>query len=122
MDCMENFARFINSIPQESTEDIKVALIDDGIDAFDESITEKIVRGVSFSVREGPGDLLNSYFISSHNHGTAMASIIRRVCPRVKLYVAKLNEAVGEKGMLITLTSAAKVRSLHLRVDDHLPC
>jgi hypothetical protein len=112
MACMENFAIFIKNYedPAGSRVDppeIKVALIDDGVDAAHGSLSSVIEDGESFSKRSN--GLYSSYYKSSRGHGTIMATLIRKVCPGVKLYVAKLNEERTNNGFEITAASAVEV-------------
>lgn len=97
---MDNFGDFILNYPREPQEPIKVALIDDGVDTAFQDLGSIIADGISFCTREN--GLYSSYYQSSGGHGTIIASLIRRVCPKVKLYVAKLDDKV-------TAGSAAKV-------------
>ena len=93
---------------QNDLEPIRVALIDDGIDGADQILYENIADGVSFCHRDE--GLSNTYYVASGGHGTLMATFIRRMCPWVKLYVAKLDEGFAPDGRKqITADSAAKV-------------
>jgi len=85
-----------------------VALIDDGIDMDDTILRpHNIVSGRSFCSHDT--EQPRPYYLSSGGHGTAMASLICRVCPKVKLYVLKLDEYGSEPGKRqITAKSAAK--------------
>lgn len=91
-------------------EDIKVAVIDDGIDGFQADLIENIASGISYCKSSDAGNLLRAYYVPSGSHGTMMARLICRVCPKVKLYIARLDEhkAPNEK-RLITAQSAEKV-------------
>lgn len=109
---MENFANFIRNIPESdmpAETRIKVAVIDDGIDAMynEEQFASTLKGGESFSTgskRPKP------YFFSSTGHGTLMADLVQRVCPKVQLYVARLDELVEPDGSVQpTPESAAKV-------------
>ena len=109
---MENFANFIRNYedelqPKIDPPEIKVALIDDGVDAAHNSLSSVIADGMSFSKR--PNGLYTSYYKSSGGHGTVMASLIRKVCPKVKLYIAKLNEERTNNGFEFTTASAVQV-------------
>jgi len=50
------------------------------------------VAGTSFSGYSNFNSLINAYYIPSGGHGTKIASLICRVCPHVKLYIARLDE------------------------------
>lgn len=110
-DFLQNMERSVEP-PLALEEPITVALIDDGIDINDISLQSRIVGGRSFCHRNMEQNLNQPYYVSSGGHGTAMASLICRICPSVRLYVLKLNEYVIEAGKRqITAESAAKVCS-----------
>ncbi|KAH8892618.1 subtilisin-like protein [Thozetella sp. PMI_491] len=110
---MDDFADFLvsaerNLRPRGSIKpEVTVALIDDGVDINDEMIESRIIGGRSFCHREE--NLSQPYYVSGGGHGTAMAGLICRICPNVRLYVLKLDEYVIESGKRqITAKSAAK--------------
>lgn len=123
---MESFATFIRNIADaelpSDRRPIKVAVIDDGIDAVynEEQFSATLKGGESFCTgRKRP-----PYFFSSTGHGTLMADLVQRVCPKVHLYVARLDELQGELEGRVhpTAESAAKVRhpfrSLQVTVEN----
>ncbi|KAH6851063.1 hypothetical protein B0I37DRAFT_373102 [Chaetomium sp. MPI-CAGE-AT-0009] len=115
--CMEKFAAFIRGY-REDVEDaiqdpklrpprVKLALIDDGVDGLNADLSCIIKAGQTFSERDDHH--YNSYFKSARGHGTIMAMLIRKICPNVKLYVAKLNEEkTGRNSFSITAESVVK--------------
>lgn len=121
---MDTFATFIDdafdtetslrrSQKAEPLEDIRVAIIDDGIDGFDPSVSKKIEKGVSFCRPLAPGsaDLVRSYYVSSGGHGTMMAKLVSRICPPARLYIARLQEYTASNGKrYISPESATEVR------------
>lgn len=111
---MTDFAVFINNIRDSDKEDyIKVAVIDDGIDGSLENLDGKIAGGISFCPSAVSSKLIKTYYVPSGTHGTAMASLICKICPKTKLYVARLAEYRGAGGKRqITAESAAKVCTL----------
>jgi hypothetical protein len=115
--CMDEFADFIQNVepPLPVHEPVTIALIDDGVDIYEQSLHKKIVGGRSFCQRDKFQNLSMPYYVTSGGHGTVMASLICRVCPKAELYVLKLGEYISENSSRqITAKSAAKVRS-------HLP-
>lgn len=88
MKVVQNFVESISSLDAREDEHIKVALIDDGVDIaqFEGTI---VYPGWPI---EGPTSGKGLWCHSSGNHGTRMAKLIHKVCPRVKLYVAKLGD------------------------------
>jgi hypothetical protein len=114
--CMEKFAVFVRNYedpwqPDLKPPEIKVALIDDGVDTAHASLSCIIADGKSFSQKSN--GQYNSYYKSSRGHGTIMATLIRKICPGVKLYVARLNEERTNNGFEITAASAALVSPPH---------
>lgn len=109
---MDSFADYLARIPDGVPDEIKVAVIDDGIDGFEGRIADRIHSGMSFCRYSDIGNLMNAYFVPSGAHGTAMASLICRVFPRAKLLVARLDEyrqpETGKR--VITARSAIEVR------------
>ena len=77
---------------------IKIAIIDNGIDKWQDTISENIKLGVSYASRED-GKLL-PWFTAAHAHGTHMASLIRKINPYCDLYiyrVSSLREGMDSK-------------------------
>lgn len=95
--------------PPKPTRPVKVALIDDGVDGTHRVLGSNIRAGKSFCVGPAPHNPVYSYFIPSGCHGTQMASLIRDVCPRVQLYVARLQELGGGGTRTFTAESTIKV-------------
>lgn len=85
---------------------IRVAVIDDGVNIDSDDIADNVAEGETFYDNSGhwPG-----YYQSSYGHGHLMACLIRDLCPRVRLYIAKLNERWKDGRSWITPDSAAEV-------------
>ncbi|KAL8875188.1 MAG: hypothetical protein Q9198_006414 [Flavoplaca austrocitrina] len=108
---MDEFADFIQNIdpPLPLHEPVTIALIDDGVDINEQSLHAKIIGGRSFCPRDSSQNLNQPYYITTGGHGTVMASLIYRVCPKAQLYVLKLEEHVSEHSTrTITAKSAAE--------------
>lgn len=105
----KSIAKISNGPVKTSTRSVKVALIDDGVDGTHRVLGSNIRAGKSFCVGTGPHNPVYSYFMPSGCHGTQMASLIRDVCPRVELYVARLQEMGGGGTRTLTAESAIKV-------------
>jgi hypothetical protein len=111
---MKTFATFINSAkPGESVKKVKIAVIDDGINTTLEIFQRRIQTGDSFSELSAFAKypyLHSSFYVPSGPHGTLMAQLICEVCPKVKLFVAKLEKVKGQDGgRSFTPESAIKV-------------
>lgn len=111
IECMKNFNSYAKRLleKQSGSKPITVALIDDGVDFADERIASMLEDGRSYFQR--PSKLIVPFWHSSGGHGTAMAGLIRTVCPMAKLFVVRLNEYTSDNGRRqIYADSAAKVR------------
>lgn len=114
------FVENVRQLPSKAAEDnpvpksrkrIRVAILDDGIDWF---YAHKIgCRGTSFYVDNTTSfSGQRPWYSSTTDHGTLMAALIRKVCPNVSLYVARLDQTASENGFQPTADSATKVRIL----------
>ncbi|CAD6442393.1 bb52b886-4da0-4df4-8be6-03664f8edd25 [Sclerotinia trifoliorum] len=93
-----------SKLPQALRKDVQVALIDDGADFMHKAIGDKLNGGRSF----GTGKGVAAFHGSTTGHGTYMAYMIGRICPRVEIYVCKLNVIRGGDGSAsFTAESAA---------------
>jgi hypothetical protein len=111
---MDEFADFIQNVkpPRDLYEPVTVALIDDGVDMKEQSLYGKVVGGMSFCPRDEVQNLNKPYYVTGCGHGTAMASLICRVCPKAQLYILKLEEHTSPNSTRqITAKSAAKAGS-----------
>lgn len=117
LNTMNNFSRFIANLPEEADRGpgIKVALLDDGIDGMHGDFHSNLKGGISFFTGNNEND--RHFFFSSIGHGTLMAHLIRQVCPKVQLYVARLNQYPSADGMQMQPTpeSAAQASSPQIR-------
>ena len=87
-----------------------MALIDDGVQSDYDELDESIEHGKSWAPetiwdRPGPGlSIPQPYNVSQDGHGTVMAWFIRFVCPKVRLYIAKLDPQGIQKDSPPTFT------------------
>ncbi len=121
---MDRFANSIENIrldlgdkriPPELCEDVKVALIDDGVELTHHNLTGRIYGGWScdagYSEFQG---IRRPYGNSTTQHGTLMASMICRVCPNAKIFVFRLDVHPGQGTRShFTAKSAAEVQQAH---------
>jgi len=125
LDIMDKFAEGIYSIkfdkyledptlPKELKKDVRICLIDDGVDVTHRSITERIENGGWSFDRGYQGEeyrgMTRPYYESAMNHGTLMANLICRVCPNAKIISYRLDTRPGEGDKIhFTAKSAADV-------------
>lgn len=109
---MTAFARLLRTTAS-SFRPVKIAIIDDGLDASLDSLDGKIAIGKSFCPYANSTDLMSPYYVPSGNHGTCMAALIAKLVPNVRLYIARLDERQSSRGgqRQITAKSAADVGS-----------
>ncbi|KAL6831797.1 hypothetical protein V8C40DRAFT_159755 [Trichoderma camerunense] len=110
---VKEFSRFMRNIPRKEREGIapiKIAIIDDGVDASLEFLVGQIAGGKSFCPYASSSDLMNAYYVPSGQHGTMMADLICQICPSCRLYVARLDErpSRSDSTRQITMASAAE--------------
>ncbi len=103
-------------LPDELARDVRICLIDDGVDTNHESITECMdnTMGKAFGTYrdEEHRDLVLPFYDSTTHHGTLMANTIVRVCPYAKIVSYRLDTGKGEDGKVhFTAKSAADVSS-----------
>ncbi|KIW63767.1 hypothetical protein PV04_08745 [Phialophora macrospora] len=109
--CVKDFATFLRGVDKGTKHHVKIAVIDDGVDASWDSLTGKIAAGKSFCPYPNSTDLMSAYFAPTGKHGTCMADLISQLCPNVRLYVARLEEhrkMDGDGRRQITTRSAAE--------------
>lgn len=95
---MKRFATFLHNIKEKSVNPVKIAIIDDGIDATDPHLPHRIVAGMSFSPYPNSTEFMNAYYVASGSHGTLLATMICDICPQPKLYIARLEERMQLNG------------------------
>lgn len=107
---MKSFGDFVLNYEVDDPQPaIKVALIDDGVDLSFDYLDQSIKGGHTCSVRDRELGFWNPFYHSANGHGTVMATLIRQMCPKVQLYVAKLNEIATQDKNQITASSAVEV-------------
>ncbi|UKZ59551.1 uncharacterized protein TrAtP1_000852 [Trichoderma atroviride] len=76
-----------SNVEGDVEDDVVVALIDDGVDRLDNTLSGQVLEGKSFDYHD---DQVRPPFSSARGHGTVMASMILRVCPMAKIYPIRL--------------------------------
>ena len=100
---------------------MKVALIDDGVQSNYGDLDDNVELGMTFmptpTGEDGPTQrLTQNYNTSLYGHGTVMAYYIRRVCPKIRLVVAKLAGKQRRRGVGFSIKSAIDVSEVYSRV------
>ncbi|KAL7940996.1 hypothetical protein V8C42DRAFT_336141 [Trichoderma barbatum] len=76
-------------------DDVIIALVDDGVDMFDTSLSDRVLEGKSFDYHDGK---VRPSFASAEGHGTVMANMILRMCPMAKVYPIRLKTHPNANG------------------------
>ncbi|KUJ11642.1 uncharacterized protein LY89DRAFT_228965 [Mollisia scopiformis] len=85
----ERLTRHLEPCFDKPSIDVKVSIIDDGIDPVE--IGNRIGGGISFAHYPGEHSRLKPYYFSSNGRGTALAHIMLRLCAQLKFYVARVD-------------------------------
>lgn len=96
----------------ENKGEVKVALLDDGVRSNYAGLDDNIATGMTCATVKASDQRFkqnHNYNISEFGHGTAMAYFIRRICPRVRLYIARLDGRDNARGVSFTVDSAVQV-------------
>ncbi|KKP00179.1 hypothetical protein THAR02_07703 [Trichoderma harzianum] len=115
-----NFRKIVNSIDDEMTEvrPVKIAIIDNGVDATLCILEERIANGTSFFPNKNinTGNYMDHYYpyyveLNTLNHGSLVATLVCKACPKVELYICRLDEkmSVRGEGRYFTMESATKL-------------
>ncbi|KAF4467266.1 Peptidase S8 S53 subtilisin kexin sedolisin [Fusarium albosuccineum] len=101
MQAMTNFSDFLQraSESRKDVRPVKIAIIDDGIDHTLDIFQGRIKMGESFhQVAEKIYGRWGALYVPSGTHGTLMAKLICKICPKVDLYIAQLEVYRGHGG------------------------
>jgi hypothetical protein len=93
---------------------IKIAIIYNGFDKWQTTISENIKQGISYASRAGR---TLPWFTASHAHGTHMASLIGKINPVCEFFVYRVNSLRGD----IDAKKAIKVRFLTPK-ENYISC
>lgn len=116
LNCIEEFVREVKTCHKNLKSrmpSVKVAIIDDGINASQFDNHTSIAGGTSFQCHHNRPDRPLDYWASTGTHGTEMAKMVQRICPVAELYIIRLGEGTGERGIRqIKVETAMKVRDV----------
>ncbi|KAL4921648.1 hypothetical protein BDW62DRAFT_114630 [Aspergillus aurantiobrunneus] len=92
LECMDTFVKRFRTVTcpaSISYKPIVVALLDDGVTLPHEGANPQLFDGTSFQTYESD-QRVSPYWISETGHGTLMARLIHRICPKAMIKVFKL--------------------------------
>lgn len=112
---LKSFASFLRSdvCPASPVPDIKIAIIDDGIDTTLDIFSGRIQLGDSFYQLGELSGRRGAYYVPSGAHGTLMAALICEVLPPVRLYIAQLEVLRTQDGRRSFTAESATEVELH---------
>jgi subtilisin family serine protease len=112
MKSMTDFADLLkNAKRDKSAENVKIAIIDDGINMALSAFADNVKGGESFYRLSELSGRRGAYYAPTGPHGTMMAQLICEVCPVADLYIAQLELLPGQDGQRsFTAESATEVR------------
>ncbi|KAI0968531.1 hypothetical protein F4678DRAFT_192806 [Xylaria arbuscula] len=118
----EKYIRLIPDLPAELQRDVRICLIDDGVDIRHRGIMECIEEDGGKAFGAYPGDMYRGmarpFYDSTTNHGTLMANMMVRVCPFVKIASYRLDTRPGEDNRVhFTAKSAADALEYAVKQD-----
>ncbi|ROW10102.1 hypothetical protein VMCG_02078 [Cytospora schulzeri] len=137
--CMDEFAEIMQAVEEHiglksemPARPIRVALIDDGVKTSYSELDNNIHAGKSGWHQPDPdakykkrmhGGTFRNYNSSHTGHGTVMAYYIKRVCPNVRLYVAKLEVVsprthVDGRGKRVTFSCDSAAEAIKWAVEE----
>jgi len=121
---MDSFTNFIINCPRDIENPIKVAVLDDGYDMIENgSEGMESDSGIFFKATDSCPTYIGhetsaiprfcarhtmAPYSSETGHGTLMVQCIQKLCPKARLYVAKLSNVYGNGGAGPDPSSAAK--------------
>ncbi|KAF9883913.1 hypothetical protein FE257_002656 [Aspergillus nanangensis] len=93
---IDNFSAELKTLMDKLREihrddEVKVALIDDGVDICERAFHDRVIHGTSFGYYWDGEQRAKQWYVSETGHGTVMAHMILRVCPMAKIYPIKLD-------------------------------
>jgi len=99
-------AQYSEEAQRFNNNQIKVAIIDNGVDRIQSTLKKNIAKGVSYVTADSEnGERTLPWWMVADTHGTLMTSVIQTVNPFCQLYIARVGK--GRKDILPT--NAAKV-------------
>ncbi|KUI56352.1 Major intracellular serine protease [Cytospora mali] len=138
--CMDEFADIMQAVEQYSSfksgiktpvHPIRVALIDDGVKSSYNKLDNNIHAGKAGWQQPNPdnkqkkstrGGPFRNYNSSQTGHGTVMAYYIKRVCPKVSFYIAKLDvtsrNTIDGDGKFVTFSCDSAAEAIHWAVEE----
>ncbi|PNP59103.1 hypothetical protein THARTR1_01351 [Trichoderma harzianum] len=106
--CVNEASARVQDSDLVGSQNIKVALIDDGVDASHWILRNNIKEGITYCTSTSNNSHIpSSFYSSATGHGTLMATLICDICPGIDLYVAKLDDQNSGGDFNFTAKSAA---------------
>ncbi|KAI5792576.1 hypothetical protein DFH27DRAFT_192777 [Peziza echinospora] len=135
---LNTYIEYINKFPTPGDRPIKVAVLDDGYDMIEDDIIKHCdLAPTTFKAMDTPNvghRSANSWdvngrrksrfinhrrkvpFCSEFGHGTLMAKLIRKMCPKVHLYIARLDNIPSFEGTSFGPKTASAAEAINWAV------
>ncbi|KAL4787868.1 hypothetical protein BJX76DRAFT_353902 [Aspergillus varians] len=103
-------------------DEIRVALIDDGVDLCEKEFRDKIMHGKSFAHHHHHhhhhrNRREKQWYVSEMGHGTVMAHMILRVCPMAKIYPIRLDTIRDPKKKHSEIRPESAIKAIKAAVE-----
>ncbi|OJJ01280.1 hypothetical protein ASPVEDRAFT_82804 [Aspergillus versicolor CBS 583.65] len=105
------------------SDEIRVALIDDGVDLLEKEFRERILHGKSFAAYgHDRNQREKQWYVSDRGHGTVMAHMILSVCPMAKIYPIRLETTRDPRTQSSRILPESAIRAIEAAVakDVHV--
>ncbi|GKZ19601.1 hypothetical protein AbraIFM66951_002875 [Aspergillus brasiliensis] len=104
---------------QNKDNEVRVALIDDGVHFTGQEFRGKLINGKSFGYEHDRGTLREKqWYVSDTGHGTTMARLILQVCPFAKIYPIKLDTVTNPHSGTVEIKTESAIRAIDAAVDQ----
>ncbi|RDW68846.1 uncharacterized protein DSM5745_08606 [Aspergillus mulundensis] len=101
-------------------DEVRVALIDDGVDFCEKEFCEKIMHGKSFAYCQHGNRREKQWYVSELGHGTVMAHMILRVCPMARIYPIKLDTFRTPKKKHMEIRTVSAIQGIEAAVRNEV--
>ncbi|KAK1756664.1 hypothetical protein QBC47DRAFT_297737 [Echria macrotheca] len=116
----DEIIKSVPDLPMDLKRDVRICLIDDGVDTEHKGISERMDGGRSFGTYTGDEyrGMAMPFYDSTTGHGTLMANMMVRVCPYAKIESYRLDTRRGDDQRIhFTAKSAADALEYAVKQD-----
>ncbi|KAL5041266.1 hypothetical protein BDW71DRAFT_212292 [Aspergillus fruticulosus] len=99
-------------------DEVRVALLDDGVDFCEKEFRERVMDGRSFAYFDDAKQREKQWYVSELGHGTVMAHMILRVCPMAKIYPIRLDTIQNPRKNHVEIRSQSAIQAIEAAVEN----